>query len=89
MTPDGSIISNHKYSNIRRSTVIITQKLINFINSNPHTAALVSKPTKMSIKTMFVAKYQNALLELKAEQKLLRLCSDHWKADFMLVQVLL
>jgi hypothetical protein len=49
--------------------------------------ALNSKPlTKTLARTLFKAEYCRAILELKEEHKLLRLCSSHWKADMMIGQ---
>ncbi|KAH8979001.1 hypothetical protein EDB92DRAFT_1906509 [Lactarius akahatsu] len=80
--PDGSKISNLELSNMRRSAEIIIQKLIEFINSDPQLAGagLKMRP-KTFIKKYFMAEHYQAVLDLEAEQKLLRLCSAHWKAD--------
>jgi hypothetical protein len=88
--PDGMKISSQVYGNIRRSADIIVQKLINFVISNwdVDIAAQASKPTKTFIKSVFSAEYDHAMLKLEAEQKLLRLCMGHWKADAMLGQAI-
>src|SRR6202012_3399395 len=41
---------------------------------------------KTFFKSVFKAKYNQAILNLEAEAKLLCLCSGHWKADCMLGQ---
>ena len=90
--PDGTKISSSEYPNIRRSADIIVQKLINITNSDPCSAVHAGdlKPqTKSFIRNTFKAEYYQAVLDLEAEQKLLRLCSAHWKADAMIGQALL
>ncbi|KAI9434415.1 hypothetical protein H4582DRAFT_1793231, partial [Lactarius indigo] len=47
-----------------------------------HSTAIIS-----FIKHLFKAEYDRAILELEAEQRLLRLCYAHWKADTMIGQV--
>ncbi|KAF8259352.1 hypothetical protein EI94DRAFT_1707172 [Lactarius quietus] len=42
--------------------------------------------TRTFIKVVFNVEYQQAVLELEAEQTLLRLCSAHWKAECMIAQ---
>lgn len=87
--PDGKKVSSLEFSNIRRSADFIIQKLINLASSDPRSAAHTgsSKPwTKKFLKNTFTAEYCQAILDLEAEQKLLRLCSAHWKADAMIGQ---
>ncbi|KAI9429616.1 hypothetical protein H4582DRAFT_2088753 [Lactarius indigo] len=90
--PNGNTISNLEQSNIRRSAEIIVQRLINLVNSDPRSAVRSggSKSwTKTLVKKFFAAEYDQAILDLEAEQKLLRLCSAHWKADAVVTQVFL
>ncbi|KAH9000681.1 hypothetical protein EDB86DRAFT_3075142 [Lactarius hatsudake] len=87
--PNGKVVSSLEYSNIRHSADIIVQKLINSVNSDPRSAACASGQIKTFIKKHFVAEYGQAVLDLEAEQKLLRLCSNHWKADAMITKVFL
>ncbi|KAH9011340.1 hypothetical protein EDB85DRAFT_2160067 [Lactarius pseudohatsudake] len=87
--PNGKVVSSLKHSNMRRSAELIVQKLINSVNSDPRSAACASGRFKMFIKKHFAADYGRAVLDLEAEQKLLRLCSAHWKADAMITQVFL
>ena len=90
--PNGNPVSNLELSNIRRSAEIIVQKLVNFINSDPRSAVRAGHSkswTKTLIKKFFAAEYDQAILDLEAEQKLLRLCSAHWKADAVITQVFL
>ncbi|KAH9008186.1 hypothetical protein EDB83DRAFT_2323319 [Lactarius deliciosus] len=89
--PDGSKISNFELSNMRRSAELIVQRLIKFINSDPRSAGaggLKTRP-KTFIKKYFMAEHYQAVLDLEAEQKLLRLCSAHWKADAFITKVFL
>ncbi|KAF8267516.1 hypothetical protein EI94DRAFT_1801601 [Lactarius quietus] len=46
-------------------------------------------PTKSNIRKWFRQEYSQAILELEAKQKLLHLCSGHWKADTMIGQAFL
>ncbi|KAF8258753.1 hypothetical protein EI94DRAFT_1814655 [Lactarius quietus] len=77
--PDGTIISSKEFS----------KKLITIINLDPHMATHVYDPksqTRTFIKAVFNVEYQQAVLELEAEQMLLRLCLAHWKAECMIAQ---
>ncbi|KAH9051131.1 hypothetical protein EDB83DRAFT_2522222 [Lactarius deliciosus] len=69
---------------------LIVQRLIKFINSDPRSAGagLKTRP-KTFIKKYFMAEHYQAVLDLEAEQKLLRLCSAHWKADAFITKVFL
>ncbi|KAI9446255.1 hypothetical protein H4582DRAFT_2069590 [Lactarius indigo] len=89
--PNGTKISNAELSNMRRSAEMIVQKLINFVNSDPHSACAGAPKawTKTFIKKYFTAEHYRAVLDLEAEQKLLCLCSAHWKADAFITQVFL
>ncbi|KAI9441585.1 hypothetical protein H4582DRAFT_2073751 [Lactarius indigo] len=89
--PNGTKISNAELSNMRRSAEMIVQKLINFVNSDPRSACAGAPKarTKTFIKKYFTAEHYRAVLDLEAEQKLLRLCSAHWKADAFITQVFL
>ncbi|KAH9016465.1 hypothetical protein EDB85DRAFT_2155921 [Lactarius pseudohatsudake] len=87
--PNGKVVSSLEHSNMRRSAALIVQKLINSVNSDPRSAACASGRFKTFIKKHFAADYGRAVLDLEAEQKLLRLCSAHWKADAMITQVFL
>ncbi|KAH9013656.1 hypothetical protein EDB85DRAFT_2158039 [Lactarius pseudohatsudake] len=84
--PDGSKVSTQEFSNIRRSTDIAVQKLIDLVESDPMHAG--KSQTKSFVTTMFKTEYDRAILELEAEHKLLRLCYAHWKADNLLGQKL-
>ncbi|KAH9077347.1 hypothetical protein EDB83DRAFT_2311863 [Lactarius deliciosus] len=79
--PDGSKVSTQEFSNIRHSTVIIFQKLLSIITSDPR---MPESLTKTSVKNLFKTEFDRAVLELEAEQRLLRLCSNHWKADALI-----
>ncbi|KAH8985730.1 hypothetical protein EDB86DRAFT_3083313 [Lactarius hatsudake] len=88
--PNGSKISTFELSNMRCSAELIVQRLIKFINSDPRSAGagLKTRP-KTFIKKYFMAEHYQAVLDLEAEQKLLRLCSAHWKADAFITKVFL
>ncbi|KAI9431496.1 hypothetical protein H4582DRAFT_2062723 [Lactarius indigo] len=87
---DGSKVSAQGFSNIQHSTAIVVQKLINLIDSDPRMAARAGNPksrTRSFIKNLFKPEYDRTVLEIKAEQRLLRLCYAHWKADVLIGQV--
>ena len=84
--PDGSKVSSLEWLDIRRATNLFVKQLLDFILSDPRNAGL--KLTKTVIKNMFGNKYNEIVLALEAEQKLLRLCSAHWKADMLIGQAL-
>ncbi|KAI9430846.1 hypothetical protein H4582DRAFT_2205225 [Lactarius indigo] len=68
---------------------IIVQKLIKLIDSDPQSALRGNKSkswTKTLIRKFFMDEYDQAILNLEAEQKILRLCSAHWKADTVITQ---
>jgi hypothetical protein len=44
---------------------------------------------KATLKKIFKPEYNEAILELEAQKKILHLCSAHWKADQMIGQALL
>ncbi|KAI9445340.1 hypothetical protein H4582DRAFT_2053391 [Lactarius indigo] len=88
--PDGLKVSAQEFANIQHSTTIIVQKLTNLISSDSCMAVRIDDPksqTKSFVKHLFKAEYDQAILELEAEQRLLRLCYAHWKADTMIGQV--
>jgi hypothetical protein len=86
---DGKVISSPKYNNIQRSADIYTERLIKLARMHPNSRTDVTKlPTKSDIKKWFNAEYSQAILNLEKDQKLLRLCAGHWKADTMLGQAI-
>ncbi|KAF8258194.1 hypothetical protein EI94DRAFT_1815874 [Lactarius quietus] len=91
---DGLIISAPEYNSIRHSADIVVDKLVKLSLSRSHTSLSAytqpaSKlPTKSNIRKWFKVKYSEAIFELEAEQKLLRLCSGHWKADTMIASAM-
>ena len=87
--PNGTRVSDRDYRNIRTTTDYVVQKLLNLVVSSPNYITHPCKLNKTSIKTLFQAEYDQAVLELESKQKLLCLCSDHWKADTMIGQSLL
>ncbi|KAH9047750.1 hypothetical protein EDB84DRAFT_1614692 [Lactarius hengduanensis] len=69
---------------------IIVKKLLKRIDSDPRSAVRTdkSKPwSKTLVWKFFPDEYDQAILELEAEQKVLRLCSAHWKADAVVTKV--
>lgn len=89
---DGSKISQMEYANVRRSADLVVTKLHSLIASDPRMSARIGNPklrTKTFIKSTFGPQYRQAVLELEAEHKLLRLCSAHWKAEVMIGQAFL
>ncbi|KAI9441845.1 hypothetical protein H4582DRAFT_2074012 [Lactarius indigo] len=72
--PNGTKISNAELSNMQCSAEMIVQKLINFVNSDPRLACAGAPKarTKTFIKKYFTAEHYRAVLDLEAEQKLLR-----------------
>ncbi|KAH8997728.1 hypothetical protein EDB86DRAFT_3076549 [Lactarius hatsudake] len=88
--PNGDLLSNLEQSNIRCSADIIILKLLKFADSDPRSAVRTdkSKPwSKTLIKKFFPNEYDQAILDLEVEQKVLRLCSAHWKADAVVTKV--
>ncbi|KAH9008838.1 hypothetical protein EDB83DRAFT_2531450 [Lactarius deliciosus] len=88
--PNGDLLSNLERSNIRRSADIIILKLLKFADSDPRSAVRTdkSKPwNKTLLKKFFPDEYDQAILDIEAEQKVLRLCSAHWKADAVVTGV--
>ena len=88
---DGTNISNQEYVNIRRAADIICTGLLNRIDAIPGSAVLLANKawTKSTLRKTFGVEYRQAVLNLEAEQKILRLCSAHWKADAVIGQALL
>jgi hypothetical protein len=89
---DGSVISPVEFDNIRRSADMHAKRLIELTTSSSNIPTLLRgsmQPTKSNIKKWFRAEFNQAILELEAEQKYLRLCSAHWKADTMIGQAFL
>ena len=88
--PDGSKVSKHQYNRIRRSTDVVVTNLIRAVKSDPRAALHASIPrNKTFLRRFFADLYDQAILELEAQQTILRLCSGHWKADVMIAQILL
>ncbi|KAH9041278.1 hypothetical protein EDB85DRAFT_2139949 [Lactarius pseudohatsudake] len=88
--PTGDTLSHLEQSNIRRSADIIVKKLLKRIDSDPRSVVRTdkSKPwSKTLVWKFFPDEYDQAILELEAEQKVLRLCSAHWKADAVVTKV--
>ena len=85
--PDGTKISAQEYGNIRQSADMFCLKLIDLMKSSSSGAPTSDiRRVKAAIKMLFAAEHKQAILDLEAEHKLLRLCSAHWKADHILSQ---
>ena len=85
---DGSLLSTNEFNNVQISADLLATRLMELAtqqNQNPGS----KRPTKLNIKKWFKTDYHQAILELEAEQKYLRLCSAHWKADNMIGQAFL
>ena len=69
----------------------IVQNLVNFANSDPCLAMDkdLKLPTKANLKSLFPAKFSQAILQLKAKHTDLHLCSAHWKAEAIISQIFL
>ena len=71
-------------------TNIVCDQLINCINLDPRSIVLLGNShIKTTLKKVFHTEYDQAILTLEVQQKILHLCSAHWKADAMLGQALL
>ena len=71
-------------------TNIVCDQLINCINLDPRSIVLLgNSQIKTTLKKVFHTEYDQAILTLEVQQKILHLCSAHWKADAMLGQALL
>jgi hypothetical protein len=91
--PDGSVISSPEFENIRHSAEVQRDNLIKLFRTDKRRrlpfADSSKLPTKSNIKKWFRAEYNQAILDLEAERKILRLCAGHWKADAMIGQAFL
>jgi hypothetical protein len=89
---DGELISTPEYNNIQRSAHIHAEGLIRLARSHPSIIASSTDAFKLlaksDIKKWFNAQYSQAILELEKDQRLLRLCAGHWKADAVLGQAI-
>ena len=87
---DGTMVPSQEYERIRHSADIVVRRLINSTNSDPRATMHASTPrTKTFFKKTFQEEYYQAILELEAQQPILRLCSAHWKADALIGQAFL
>ena len=87
---DGNPVSTNEFNNIRRAALKIARELVQKISLDPHAVVFAGNPwTKVTLKKYFEAEYNEAILKLEAQKKILRLCGEHWKADQMIGQALL
>jgi hypothetical protein len=72
---DGSVISSLEFNNVRHSTDMLIERLIMLVAKNPQQVPVHAQGswalTKSNIKKWFKAEYNQAIHELKAEQKYL------------------
>jgi hypothetical protein len=89
---DGSKLARPKFNVIRVSAETIVHQLMECVGSDPRLAMHADDPklpTKTLIKSLFPAEFNQAILWLKVQWTILRLCSAHWKAETMIGQVFL
>jgi hypothetical protein len=79
---DGTKISAHEYTYIRQAADMAVMKLFGLADSKFSNDSNVW--TKTFLKKTFPVEYRKCILDLEAENTLLRLCSGHWKADAMI-----
>ena len=87
--PDGTPVSRTDFNDIKRSADLRAERLAELLDKDPRSAAYAGDPsvrTKTLINTYFRAEFLQAMLDLEAERKILRLCGNHWKADYMISQ---
>ena len=90
---DGSKISHMEYTVVQQCTDLVITKLLSLVTTDSCMSSMhignLKLQTKTFIKSMYGPQYCQAVLEFKAEHKLLCLCSAHWKAEVMICQAFL
>ena len=87
-TKDGIPFSSNIYNNVQDFADLLVHQLLRQFSMDP--CLRVHKlVTKSLFKSLFYIKYHQAILALKANEKLLCLCAHHWKAEVMISQVFL
>ena len=87
---DGNPVSINEFNNIRRAALKIARELVQKISLDPRAVVFAGNPrTKVTLKKYFEAEYNEAILKLEAQKKILCLCGEYWKADQMIGQALL
>ena len=85
---DGIKISSDLYKSMQDHADLVVRRLLEGISSDPRVVGTKSL-TKSVIKSLFYEEFRQAILDLEAEKRELRLCAGHWKAEVMLGQALL
>ena len=85
---NGILVSSNVYKSIREHADLVVRRLLEGISTDPRITAAKSL-TKSVIKSLFYEEFCQAILDLEAEKRELRLCAGHWKAEVMLSQALL
>lgn len=85
---NGTSIPPHHFTNMRIFSDLVVRRLIERFGPDSR-ARGVKSLTKSIFKSLFHAEYRQAILELEADEPLLRLCARHWKAEVMLSQAFL
>jgi hypothetical protein len=82
--PDGTMITSSAVKSITGRARPIVSKLLTLVS--PH---IQHKDIgKVYFRSTYPAEWSKACQELESAQPLLRLCSGHWKAEFVLAQVI-
>ena len=77
---DGIKISSDLYKSMQDHADLVVRRLLEGISSDPRVVGAKSL-TKSVIKSLFYEEFRQAILDLKAEKRELRLCAGHWKAE--------
>ena len=87
-TEDGIPFSPNVYNNVRDFADLLVRQLLEQFSMDPRLRAHKSV-TKSLFKSLFYTEYRQAILALDANEKLLRLCARHWKAEVLISQAFL
>ena len=87
---DGSVVSYKEYTDIRKTADIVVLQFLEHVNGPdaPMHPGRVRTLTATVAKSLFHAQFRQAILNLEAEEPLLRLCARHWKAETLISQAL-
>lgn len=85
---NGDLVPSNVFKATREHADLVVRRLLEGISTDPRIATAKSL-TKSLIKSLFYEEFCQAILDLEAEKRELRLCSGHWKAEVMLSQALL
>ena len=87
-TEDGIPFLPNVYNNVRDFADLLVRQLLEQFSMDPRLRAHKSV-TKSLFKSLFYTEYRQAILALEANEKLLRLCACHWKAEVLISQAFL